>query len=248
MGLLIANAVNVYFGSYDLTCDANKVNLAPKAEAKDSTTFCAGGWKTSIAALKTFDFSADGFWQADAGSTQAVHDQAFAALGASRVVTVVPESPVAGGVAPFFQMMESSYHVGMSIGEIAPFNIAGVSAAGAGVVGGYLFLTRQYRTTSGTSAVINIPGGVPAGQSLYATVHTFGISGTTPTLDVTVKSAAAVGFASPTTRITVPTINTVGGVWAPPSATTTSDAWYRVDFQIAGTTPNFLTAVAVGVR
>lgn len=249
MAVLIANSVTIYSGRYEMTADTRQVTVAAKAESKDSTTFSTTGWKTFVGGLKDLAFSANGFWQSNAtANTSAIDNRATAQLGASSILTVVPDGST-GGVAMMAQLDETDYQFMGQVGEIVPFTITGQSANSAGMVGGTLFLPNAARTTTGTSGIIQIPGGVAAGQSLYATLHVFDpVSGTTPTLDVTVKSAALVGFGSPTTRITFAQQTAAGAVWGTPAAGAITDAFYRVDYTIAGTTPSFPFAVAVGVR
>lgn len=251
MALLIANAITTYQGPYEVTCDSNKVKVSTSGEVLDATTFCSGGWKQNVGGLKMFDFGASGFWQANATTLQAIHDQAFADLNASTVTTVSSDG-TAGSVATFFQMLEYDYTIGAQVGQIAPFSVAGSSSQSVGLVAGLLMLPRQTMTTTTVSSILQIPGGVSAGQSLYAALHVFGTpTGTTPTLDVIVQSAALVGFGSPTTRITFPQqTNPSGGaaLWGTPSATVTTDAFYRVTATIAGTSPSYSAAVAIGIR
>lgn len=249
MGLLIANAITTFQGPYDVTCDSNKVKVDAQSEPLDVTTFCAGGWKQFVGGLNKFDYMASGFWQANGG--QAIHDQAWADLNASTVTTVSPDG-TAGSTALLFQMLEFSYQIGASIGTVASFDVSGSSSAGAGLVGGLLILPKTTMTTTTVSGIFQIPGGVAAGHALYAALHIFGTpTGTTPTLDVIVQSAALVGFGSPTTRITFPQqTNPTGGaaLWGTPNTTVTSDAFYRVTATIAGTSPSYTAAVAVGIR
>jgi hypothetical protein len=91
-------------------------------------------------------------------------------------------------------------------------------------------------------------GAVAAGQRVYAALHVIDpVSGTSPTLDVTLKSAALVGFGSPTTRLTFtqatePTSELLSAAGA------ITDEFWRVDFSIGGTdTPTFPFIVVVGI-
>jgi hypothetical protein len=245
VSVLIANGIQILLGGYDLTCDAKDLNLAPTGDVKDATTFCNNGWKSMVPGLKMFDFKAGAFWQANATTGLAVHDQAWADLGTVVPTTVIPDP--AEDVAVFFQLIETEANEQFQIGELAKIDISGKSASGTGIIGGRVGAAKAARTTLGSGSVLNIPGGIAAPEQLYAAVHVFAVSGTTPTLDVTVKSASSGAFTSPTTRLTAPTLNSVGATWATPVAPVTSDAYWRVDWSIGGTTPSFTFAVAIGI-
>lgn len=118
------------------------------------------------------------------------------------------------------------------------FNSVGGSGISAGVNG----------------AIVNL-GAVPAGSELILNVHVLeppGVTGTTPTLDGKLKSAAAIGFASPTDRVTLTQMTAPGG-WRyviDGDTTPITDAYWRLVFTAPGGTgsPVFFVLAAAGVR
>jgi hypothetical protein len=71
--------------------------------------------------------------------------------------------------------------------------------------------------------------------------------GTLPTLDVTVQSDDAEGFASPTTRLTFTQKSAIGAEFITPVAGPITDTWWRVSWAIGGTTPTFGIVACVGI-
>jgi hypothetical protein len=104
------------------------------------------------------------------------------------------------------------------------------------------------RTATGNGTGVQIVGGVPAGQYLYAAIHVLSVSGTsTPTLTVKIQSDNGSGFPSATdiATFTAATARTGEVVRAAGAIT---DDWFRVSYTISGTTPSFLFLVTLGVK
>lgn len=245
MAVFALTNANIYVGTYDLSSDANKVSFDWKADPEDSTTFGTSGYRSRIGGLGDATFNGSGFVQMNPAT--GVDGTLFPLLGTSaNIVTVSPDG-ADGSRAYSAQVEVSNYQWGDAVGSIAPFSVEGMNSAANGVIPGYVLATKSARGTSSTGTITNI-GATSATQRLFAALHVFTASGTLPTLDVTVKSAALVGFGSPTTRITFAQQTAAAAVWATPVSGAITDAFYRVDWTIAGTTPSFTFAVVVGIR
>ena len=100
-------------------------------------------------------------------------------------------------------------------------------------------------TANGTARQL---GAVAAGQSVYATLHVLAtVSGTSPTLDVVVASAATDSWPG-TSRITFSRKTAIGPQFATPVDGSITDPWRRVQYTIGGTdTPTFPFVVLIGI-
>jgi hypothetical protein len=236
--------VRLFVSGADLTTVNNKVELSAEVEDQDATAFSPSGpaWTEVLAGLRMTEASAEGQWEA--GDLTKVDNVSFAGLGVSTPWTVCPVGANVGDLAWLTAMMRTSYSLGDAVGEVAPW-----SADGKGswplVRGLIAHPPGTTRTTTGTGTITQL-GAVAAGQSLYAGLHVLSVAGTTPAITVTIQSAAAVGFASPTTRLTFTSANSVGGEVLRVAGPIT-DQYYRANWSITGTTPSFLFASSFGI-
>jgi hypothetical protein len=245
--MAIATLVNpaVWVGPYRISGDLAGAALKYGREQKEATTFGMVG-KARKAGL--FDTSLDyhGYWNGGGPS-----DLAFAQLAApSAPVTIAPANAYGadGEMAYSFPALHSSYEVGAAIGELLPFTVK-ADASGDRLVRGTLMHSTQdasnvdvLRVVSGTGEVRQL-GATSATQKLYIGVHVIAATGS---LTVILKSAALVGFGSPTTRYTSSAFTAIGSDWATVVGPIT-DEFYRVDWTISGGGPSFGFAVVVGI-
>ena len=78
-------------------------------------------------------------------------------------------------------------------------------------------------------------------------LHVLSADGTLPTLDVTVQSDTADTFGSPITALTFAEKSAAGSE-AVANTTASADTWYRVNYELGGTTPDFSFVVVLGVQ
>ena len=232
--------VFAHVAGYDFTSDANNATIATDAESLDATAF-GPGWRSFVGGLKSSAFNMAGFWQSAA--TQAVDPEAFAALGVSDRVLTFGESNVEGDPAYMLQALETSYALGGTVGEIAPFTIAAVGSNGAGTVRGKLTKSRGNVTTTGAIGTGVLLSAASATQYVYCTVHIF-TAGTTVTLQL--QSDDNAGFSSPTTIATIGALTASGGTWATRVAGPLTDTYFRLN--VSAITGTFNMAAAIGVQ
>lgn len=243
MATLVFTNAKVLLAQYDIGGDLNQVSVEHGADPLDVTTFGATT-RTRKAGLRLAKTSINGFWDANSAAPIKIDDNLWAGIGnASRILTVSPAA-VLGDPAYTYRATQAKYAPGGKVGDMLAFS-CDVEAASSPLVRGTLFLTGA-KTITGTSAIYNT-GAAAAAQFLYAALHVTLVSGTTPTLDVTVKSAATGGFGTPTTRITFAQQTVANSVWATPVAGAITDAFWRVDYTIGGTTPSFTFVIVVGI-
>lgn len=233
----------VFFGQYDITADHNQVRVGAGVESLDKTTF---GQTTRIkaAGLRTGEMTGSGF--VDYG-TAAIETYLSANLGLNNVPITVTPNGTANERATFMQALVASITpVGGTVGEMHKFDWKGETGQSPLIHTGTLMAAKAARTSSSNSGTAQQLGAVSATQRIWAALHVFTASGTTPSLTVTVKSDNGVGFASPATQITFTAATTATSEFKSTAGAITDDYW-RVDWTISGTTPSFTFAVAIGI-
>lgn len=242
MAVQIATACKIYVAQYDLSGDLNKVTGPGNGATKLKKTVFTNTAENAAVGLWMPKCSAQGFVNFGTGN---VHEALRANLGLADVpVTVSPESGAAGEVAVFMNALEAVYNLGDKVDTMLPFSVE-AEGRGTPAIAGRIFVAAGNKTATGTSGVIQL-GAVSSAQRVYAVMHVLSASGTTPTLDVTVKSAALVGFGTPTTRLTFAQ-KTAAGYEFLSAAGAITDQFWRVDYTIGGTTPTFSFVVSVGI-
>lgn len=243
MGKFTLKNVRPFANGADLTTRSNRFEINMEAESKDSTAFVPTGdvWHEELSGIKSSSITGAGQWEA--GDLSMVDDSMFGLLGSIGPLTLCPQTAADGAVAYLTAYNRSSYNLGGSVGDVIPWsgNWNGTWAVARGAV----IHTPTVRTATGTGAVVQLPA-VAAGQFLVGTLHVMSATGTTPSLTGTIKSAATVGFASPTTRLTFNAQTAIGGQVFRIAGPIT-DTFYRFDFTISGTTPSLLVMAAAGV-
>lgn len=228
-------------GGFNLSGDLNQLALNYGADMLDVTTF-ADTAKRRIAGL--FDVSADlqGFYQA--GTNPDLVDKILwdkLALQ-DEIITICPTTGAAGEVAYFTKVIEATYTPGGSVGEAFPFS---VEAQGSERLIRGIVAETGAKTATGNGTARNL-GAVASGKKLYAAMHVLAVSGTTPTLDVTIESDDASDFLSPVTRITFAQTTAIGAQWKEVAGAIT-DIWYRPVLTIGGTTPSFTVVILLAI-
>ena len=233
----------LYVGGYDLSGDMNQLAMNYEAEIKDKTTFGSAGAREKRAGLTNVTMEHQGLVDLAEGD---VDEVLFGRIGAAVVpVTMCPTDGSDGERAFSVQALYATYAPGAQVGEMFAFT---VRAEGHGqAVRGTIMLPAVAKTTTGVGTIQQL-GAVSATQKLYATLHVVAASGAAPTLDVTVKSDDAVGFLSPTTRITFTQAAAVGAQWATPVSGAITDDYWRIDYTIGGAGPSFTFVVVVSIQ
>ncbi len=244
----------IFAGAVDITGLSNKVELSSEMEEKDVTAFqpedsADAGWKELLGGLASTSITAAGQWEA--GDSSKVDDDMWAALTARRKApwTVCPLSASVGSLAYFSSILRGSYKLGDAVGEVAPYEAQG-KGDGLLLRGTVAHPPGTARTDEGDGTALEL-GGIEAGQSLHAALHVLSVAGTsTPTLTVSIESAADEEFTEPTERASF------SGAAATDVATRgqmlrvsgpVTDTWWRATWALSGTSPSFLFVVVLGI-
>lgn len=247
MSSLVFTNVKTYVGEYDVTGFLNNVNLDYSAEALKDTRM---GHTTEInkGGVKGVTLQIGGFGDPATDGMEAI---AFGKIGTSNIpITCSPNGAPVGDVAYFFKALQASMQAPFGqYGQLAPFTGSARSGGDlTALVRGKVFVSdATAKTATGTSGVIEL-GAVAATKRVYAALHVLApVSGTLPTLDVTVKSDDGSGFASPTTRLTFTQATAKTSEIQQSALGVTADTHWRVDYTIGGTDPSFPFIVVVGI-
>lgn len=237
--------VRLFAGAADLSGWSNKIELIDKIEDKDVTNWRSGGAKELIGGLETVEIKASGQWEA--GDPGKIDDLMWADKRVVEPVTLTPTGASdlsAGGPVYLTRALRNDGVIGGQVGDVFPWSAdwSGSWPLARGVVSN---ASGVIRTTSGFSGGFNL-GALTGSFDLYSTLHILSVAGTTPSLIVTVQSSVDNTFAAPTTRATFSTFTARGGQALMVQGPVT-DAWWRVGWTIAGTTPSFQFISAIGI-
>ena len=236
--------VRLFAAGADLSGSSNKAEVTSEVEDKDATNYRTKGWKEVLGGLASSAVSASGQWEA--GDPGLVDDAAWASLGGLGPWTVAPGEATIGALAYFTRALTASYKLGDQVGEVAPWE-AKATGSWPLVRGQFAHPPGTARTASGSGTPVQL-GAIPAGKRLYAAVHVLSVAGTgAPSLTARVESDVDSDFADPATLLTLPAATAPGGQLARTTGAAVADTWYRIAWDVAGTTPSFLFAAVLGI-
>lgn len=241
MAIQVLKDCKLWLDGWDLSGDMNALALRYGAELQDDTVF-GDDTRSRAGGLKTVAVQHEGYWN---GGADQVDDALFQSIGvADKPMTFGPETGADGERAFTVLTNLGEYAPGGEIGAMLAFSVSGEAT---GPLVRATVMHNAAETASGNGVARQL-GAVGATEKLYAALHVVAVSGTTPTLDVTVESDDAVGFLTPTTRITFAQATAIGSEWATPVAGAITDDWWRVTWTISGAGPSFTFIVTIGIQ
>jgi len=240
---VLTNA-DIYLASADLSGFGNNVQLQPRVDVLDRTTFSSGGAKEVNGGLSGAAVALKGFWQA--GDATMPDDMFWTNLGATAVpLTVIPSGGAVGDLAYLTRVAELGYTPGGQVGQNLMWS-ADLHANWPVARGQVLHPQGTARTSSGNGTGVQL-GAVDANHALYVTLHVLFISGTsTPTITVSIQDSVDNTFASPHTTGTFTAATALGGQTLKVAGGITN-TWYRATWTISGSSPSFLFNVSAGI-
>ena len=239
---VLKDAIVVYDGR-NLSGELSQVGFEVAVTTPENTTF----GNNSIRRLPgIIDISAahSGYFSSDAIG-DSVDADLFAKIGAADgLMSFSPDGGQETEIAYNFKTQAATYAPGASHGEVFAFAL-NVNGSGALVRGQVMKNAAQAGTANGTSIQV---GAATALETITSIVHATAVSGTNPTLDVTVESDDAADMVGSTLRLTHPQVTAVGANRQTLVGAVT-DTWWRMVFTIGGTdTPTFTVFGLVSVQ
>ena len=228
----------LFFDGLKLTSITTAMDLNYAVEGQNDTTF-GDTTASEKGGLKIVEFGASGFFDATP------QDQVlFGDVGLDDKPCSIAANSAEGSRAFTFLSTLGKYSpIKGEVGDMIGFDIS--AAARGNLVRGQLICNQAAIAASGNRSPYQV-GAATSGQIIHAALHVFSVSGTTPTIDVTISSDNAVGFSSPITRFTFAQMNARGSQYLTLPGAITDDYW-RVNYTVGGTTPSFGVAVVLGI-
>jgi hypothetical protein len=253
MATLVQTAYKMFLGGLDISCFSQTFTLELTADSVECTTYCSGGAREYKQGLKSWTSSWDGYADFAAAADTA------SPLVPGEVITPANMGTQNNGTwAPTGTEGEACYlsdgilagvtPLSGTVGEMALFHgdlMPADRTVGQRMVRGRVEANRTVSTSTNTTG--SQLGALSATQTLYASLHVFTLSGTSPTLDVIVQSDNGSGFPSPTDQITFTQATTRSGQYGSKAGAVTDD-WWRVKWTLGGSgSPTARFAVSIGI-
>lgn len=241
MATQILRDATIYWNEVAVTDISNSVSVEMGLEPQDCTTWGATARKYA-AGLFTGSVTADGF--ADFTGYDGSLDSIFRNRTNARV-TVTSDSADAS-VAYFFTAIHNEMSpLSGTVGEMAAVSVTASVRGQYGPIRGQIMVPLAARGGSSSGTAYQL-GAVSATQRVFGHLHVTAASGSSPTLDVTLRSDDNQGFSSPTTRLTFSQQTTTGSSSQDAGGAITDD-WWRVTWTIGGGSPSFTFVVVAGI-
>ena len=242
MAKQVIKAASLLLHSQQLAPLTNSIEFNVEGEKKVCTNFASEGWEESLLGIRATTLAAQLYFQ-NVEEPEATLATILESETSVPFTVTMSYPPVAGDLALFAKVVPLTLMRSLQVGEIYGGSMNFGPQAEA--VRGYILENNTGRVATGDSAELEVAA-VGAAERLWIAVHVFSVSGTDPELDLLIESDAT-GFATPTTRITVPTIEAAGSYITYVAGPITDD-FFRVAATVGGTdTPTFAYLVAIGI-
>lgn len=259
MAPIVLRNCKILLGGYDFSGESNQLSLDYRAELLEDTVFNSGVTRSNVPGLKTTAFSATILHNPEEPEDGGVlvksyNEFLFERIGATReILTVCPVGEAIGDIAYSTRQINGSYTpLTGGVGELMAGELTGSTFQNSLLTRGIL-LDLGTKIATGTSTPNNF-GAVAEGKTLYSSVHVVGVHGTIgETIDIVIESDDAVGFATPTTRLTHTQFTTARGASWQESYQAVggggiTDAWWRAKCTIAGAAAEYRIYVTLAIQ
>jgi hypothetical protein len=239
--MIIRNA-RVLVGQYDLSGDHNSISVELNPAERDGTTFGHTA-ENLVPAMPAINVTGAGFVTLGPGEA---HDVLRRNLGVADVpFTVISGDPDDGPQAiEFFKATEFTYKHGAEVNNLLAFSYTVRGRGQAPVAGRTLQLAPVVADGGGAMHDLGV---LPAGQTAYAAIHVLAVTGTAPTLDVSIQTADAEDPLVLTPVAAFPQMTGPGSAFISiHGPTPAGQPWWRAMFDVGGTAPNFDLVVILG--
>ena len=237
MAIAVLSDVRILVGEMNLSPKIGTASISYGAELQDVTNLGGMTTRGNKAGLKTATVAVDGYYDPDGLDA----DQ-FPKVGATALTYTVMEPNAVDttyAIAYFGDALYADLEQFGAVGDVTPFS---ATLQGNNLGKGYTFLDLT-ATATGTSNGQQL-GAIENPQKVLVAIHVLTVSGSTPTLDITVQSDDNSGFTSATSRATSNQFTAAGSQYIEVAPPITDDYW-RIAYTIGGTAPSFTFAVSM---
>ena len=193
MAAFVIKDGQVYYNEFDISGLLNSVTIDYAGDVPEANVLSGDGTKRRVSGLIDVSISCPGYLDASAAD-KVIYDRIGNVIAGD--MTIAPQNPSEGSRAYFLKVNQGTYNILGAVGDVAPFTLDASSNGPLirGVVGGV-----GSKDAGGSGSIFEL-GAVPAGYKMYAMLHVVGMTGTSPTLNVTVASADSKAFTSHTVQ------------------------------------------------
>jgi len=237
MTIEVLRDVDLIFDGYRLRGAMNSVKLTDACDAQEATVF-GDTARRRIAGIYSPALDMEGYWDATNDGI-IVGDLQLADIP----ITVAPQDSADGSIAFVFRALAAEYSLLGALGEVNPFSLKAQGSDGARLVRGNI-MHNAVRTATGDGVARQL-GALPAGKHMFAAAHVLDAS-VSDSLTISVYSDNSGAFGSPTLQFGFPSLSAIGSSWVVFNGMTTDDYW-RVSWNISGTSPSFSFIVVLGI-
>ncbi len=244
MARFVLKDAKIIYGGRDLSGHLSQMGLEYSVETPECTAF-GDLTKNRIPGLLEASASHQGYWDAES-ATDSLDSDLFDEIGAAtEEMSFSAEGGPIGDTGYSFPVRGAEYSPGGTVGEVFAFSV-NVSSGGILVRGSMMENSTFTVTADGTARQA---GAAASTDSIYSIVHATTVSGTNPTMDLTLESDATNSFSgSETLRITHPQMTALGANRQVLAGAVT-DTWWRYTITIGGTdTPTFALFVILAIQ
>ncbi len=229
----------VYVEGYDLTGYLRQVSSAGSADVAETTTLGKTA-KTYIPGPKDAVISAEGLYDGDADAVDEVLQEA---LGKEETIwTWYPQGDAHGEAGYGAACVETSYEIETPVDDVAAITAEAQADGGRDRIQSYHALAEE--TASGQSS--SIDNGAATNNGGVAYLHVPALTGTGPTLDVTIQHSADNGATDPWSALVTFTQVTVAHSVERKEVAGTVKRYTRAVWNLGGTGPAATFNVAFG--
>jgi hypothetical protein len=226
---------------YNLTSSLDSASIDRSIAVLDTTVFGLDS-RTYTPGQKDGSISVEGFADPAAAGIDTILTNSF---GSASTVVTVSLGQTAGSNAYLMDAIENQYATTSSVTELV--RITGeYTAAQDGVDAGVLLLPVTTATASANGATYDRGSGVTTSSGAVAILHVTAVSGTSPTLDMTVQTDDNSSFTSPLSLITFVQSTAITSQRIETALST--QQYVRLNYTIGGTDPSFTFAVSFATR
>ena len=243
MAAFVIKDGQVYYNEFDISGLLNSVTIDYSGDVPEANVLSGDGTKRRVSGLIDVSISCPGYLDASAAD-KVIYDRIGNVIAGN--MSIAPQSPIEGSRAYFLKVNQGTYNILGAVGDVAPFTLDASSNSPLirGIVGAV-----GSKDATGKSSVFEL-GEIPDGYKMYAMLHVVEVTGTGPTLAVTVSSADNKAFGSPTVQSEL-TFTAVKGVLTHQLLSLDgpeTDTFWRVNWVVkSGAEYKIFVALGIGI-
>ena len=247
MAAFVIKDGQVYYNEYNVSGLLNSVTIEYSGDVPEANVLSGDGTKRRVSGLVDVSISCPGYIDASPAD-MVIYDRIGNVIAGD--MSIAPQNPNEGSRAFFLKVHQGTYNILGAVGDVAPFSLD--ASSNHPLIKGVVGAIGSKDNIGAPGAVVDEGmifnlGDVPSGLKMYAMLHAVKADGTTPTLDVTIQSATALGFGNTTdeitfTQVTGSPFHELISVDGP----ITNEFW-RVQWEVDGDDGDYDIFVALGI-